>query len=92
MSTETLSHTTITKAAAPETTLDGSTYTIERSSSNFVIAGQILRRDGVVTVSGMTTSYVAAGTDVVGMSVEAVGVGGPDRVFGGGGAAVGCTG
>ena len=78
MSTETLPHTTITKAAAPETTLDGSTYTTEGPLSKFVIARQMLRRDGGVTVSGTTISYAAAGTDVVGMSAEAVGVGGPD--------------
>ena len=63
-STQLLSPATITAAAEPILTFDGSTY-IADSSSNFFINGQILSKGNMITVDGTQLSYDQAGTDVV---------------------------
>ena len=63
-STELLSLATITAAAEPILTFDGSTYVAD-SSSNFFIDGQVLSKGDIITVDGTQLSYDQAGTDVV---------------------------
>ena len=63
-STQSLSHVTITAAAKPILTFDGSTYT-ENPSSDFVIDGQTLTRGGAINMNGTPLFYDQAGTDVV---------------------------
>ena len=63
-STQLLSLATITAAAEPILTFDGSIYVAD-SSSNFVINGQILSKGDMITVDGTQLSYDQAGTDVV---------------------------
>ena len=63
-SIQSLSHATITAAAEPVLTFDGSTYTAN-PSSNFVIDGQTLTKGGAITIHGTPLFYDQAGTDVV---------------------------
>ena len=63
-STQSLSFATITPAAEPILTFDGSTY-IASPSSNFVIDGQTLVKGGVITINGTPLYYNNAGTAVV---------------------------
>ena len=62
---------------APATfTFNGSTYTAG-TGSDFLIGSQTLTAGGVVTVAGTPISYASNGGDVVvGISTEAVGIGG----------------
>ena len=69
-STQLLSPATITAAAEPILTFDGSTYVAD-SSSNFVINGQVLSKGDMITVDGTQLLYDEAGTAVVvGSSTE----------------------
>ena len=72
-STQLLSLATITAAAEPILTFDGSTYVAD-SSTNFLIDGQILSKGDMITVDGTQLSYDQAGTDVViGSSTQILG-------------------
>ena len=72
-STQPLSLATITAAAKPILTFDGSTYVAD-SSSNFVVDGQTLSKGSVITVDGTRLSYDPVGTDVViGTSTQMLG-------------------
>ena len=70
-STESFSYARITPTAALFT-FDGSTYTAD-ASSDFLVDGQTLVPDGIITVSGTPISYAAAGSAVViGTSTESL--------------------
>ena len=75
-STQILGTATIAGSDAATITFAVQTYT-EDAAGDFIIGGQMLRKDGAITVSGTPVTFAAGGMDVVvGSSTEAVGVGG----------------